>query len=102
MPDVEFEPTITASERAKTFHALDRSATGLFLFYIYFIWSSSPGSCVMIVYIDGHGRTRYSYVVVLWYPGVVFKVRAFVQDKLKLTHERLGMRTRIVTGTTSI
>jgi hypothetical protein len=27
MPEVGFEPTITASERAKTVHALDRSAT---------------------------------------------------------------------------
>jgi hypothetical protein len=27
MPCVGFEPTITASERAKTFHALDRAAT---------------------------------------------------------------------------
>jgi hypothetical protein len=27
MPLVEFEPTILASERAKTVHALDRSAT---------------------------------------------------------------------------
>jgi hypothetical protein len=27
MPEVEFEPTITASERAKTVHALYRSAT---------------------------------------------------------------------------
>jgi hypothetical protein len=27
MPCVEFEPTIPASERAKTAHALDRSAT---------------------------------------------------------------------------
>jgi hypothetical protein len=27
MPLVEFEPTIPASERAKTVHALDRSAT---------------------------------------------------------------------------
>jgi hypothetical protein len=27
MPRVGFEPTITASERAKTVHALDRSAT---------------------------------------------------------------------------
>jgi hypothetical protein len=27
MPRVEFEPTITASERAKTVHVLDRSAT---------------------------------------------------------------------------
>jgi hypothetical protein len=27
MPCVEFEPTIPASERAKTVHALDRSAT---------------------------------------------------------------------------
>jgi hypothetical protein len=27
MPEVGFEPKITASERAKTVHALDRSAT---------------------------------------------------------------------------
>jgi hypothetical protein len=27
MPCVEFEPTVPASERAKTVHALDRSAT---------------------------------------------------------------------------
>jgi hypothetical protein len=27
MPEVEFEPMITASEWAKTVHALDRSAT---------------------------------------------------------------------------
>jgi hypothetical protein len=27
MPWVEFEPTVPASERAKTVHALDRSAT---------------------------------------------------------------------------
>jgi hypothetical protein len=27
MPEVGFEPTITASERAKTVHALDSSAT---------------------------------------------------------------------------
>jgi hypothetical protein len=27
MPSVRFEPTIMASERAKTVHALDRSAT---------------------------------------------------------------------------
>jgi hypothetical protein len=27
MPWVQFEPTITASERAKTVHALDRSTT---------------------------------------------------------------------------
>jgi hypothetical protein len=35
MPSVGFEPTIPASERAKTVHALDRSATvtGKFHFY---------------------------------------------------------------------
>jgi hypothetical protein len=35
MPRVGFEPTITASERAKTVHALDRSAsvTGAVLCY---------------------------------------------------------------------
>jgi hypothetical protein len=27
MPSVGFEPTISVSERAKTFHALDRAAT---------------------------------------------------------------------------
>jgi hypothetical protein len=29
MPSVEFEPTIPASERAKTVHALDRAATAI-------------------------------------------------------------------------
>jgi hypothetical protein len=29
MPEAGFEPRITASERAKTVHALDRSATWL-------------------------------------------------------------------------
>jgi hypothetical protein len=37
MPSVGFGPMIPASERAKTVHALDRSATvtGNFTFYLY-------------------------------------------------------------------
>jgi hypothetical protein len=34
MPYVGFEPTIPASERAKTFHALDRAATVTGTFYV--------------------------------------------------------------------
>jgi hypothetical protein len=34
MPSVGFEPTIAASERAKTVHALDRSATVTSLVFI--------------------------------------------------------------------
>jgi hypothetical protein len=39
MPCVGFEHTIPASERAKTFHALDRSATvtGRFNYSVYYI-----------------------------------------------------------------
>jgi hypothetical protein len=36
MPEAEFEPTVTVSERAKTVYALDRSATltGVLLYYL--------------------------------------------------------------------
>jgi hypothetical protein len=34
MPRVEFEPTIPVSERAETFHALDRAVTAICLIYI--------------------------------------------------------------------
>jgi hypothetical protein len=42
MPCVRFEPTIPASERANTVHALDRSATMTGLLEDFFLWCCSP------------------------------------------------------------
>jgi hypothetical protein len=52
MPRVGFEPAIPASERAKTVHALDHSATAtgreffliIYLFFIWFVWPIVPAS----------------------------------------------------------
>jgi hypothetical protein len=38
MPKVDFEPTIPVFERAKTVHALDRAATVIGLFSVYFTY----------------------------------------------------------------
>jgi hypothetical protein len=55
MPRVGLEPTITASERAKTVHALDRSATvtgtqNTYLEQIYSLLQKTRVDCRNIIY----------------------------------------------------
>jgi hypothetical protein len=72
MPWVGFEPTITASERTKTVHALDRSATVtgalIHYYYPYFIFVknlllSKNSDEINITHLSSKFRTIFTSVI---------------------------------------
>jgi hypothetical protein len=83
MPRVGFEPTITASERAKTVHALDRSATV----------TGQKHACSYIIYCQQHTlwylvRISTKVQAILRVFNVIFTVFKEITECLETDHDR--------------
>jgi hypothetical protein len=69
MPLVRFEPTIPASERAKTVHALDRSPTMTGIIYLtYLLMELSPS------WGEAKSAATQEFPSILWNPKVHYRV----------------------------
>jgi hypothetical protein len=56
MPPVEFEPTISVLERAKTIHALDRAATAIKRSFLLISFADSLVSCWAFVNVTANAQ----------------------------------------------